>query len=292
MSKNHFETISFLEKILKITGWLYPFLVIFLVQLISTPLFVVLTMLPANANAQFTEFQNNRLIVVGLVGLLVRNIFMMIIFYYSNRAVIVGLSEMKQSKYPENNSEIEKKRWKQATSASKKLIFLEFIGLITLVLIPVLIYGFYQLDLRIDQLIHLGLACVASGLVVLLLESMTIDQLFEPILKAIIPRHFEDQIHGINGMFIWKKLSLLLIGLVLICLILVIPASYEQAKVIYLSNSKSPNLLSDTIWVLLRAGFGGVFVGIFLSACIVTYFSRPFNKMIRLFKKIEEGDLS
>ncbi len=53
--------------------------------------------------------------------------------------------------------------------------------------------------LRFDQMLYLSLSVFAQQLRYILLESMSIDQFFEPILMAVLPDQFNDQISVIKG---------------------------------------------------------------------------------------------
>lgn len=286
------EPISFPARIFRKTGRFYPILILLIIQLISTPLLVILSIVPTQENAHFNSYQLENLIFVEIIGLFIRNLLMLILFYLFNRSVFQRLAILAEKKNEEIHLDLEQKAWKQATTASRNTIFFEFFGLIILVLIPIMCYGSMWMYLRPDQTLYLGFSIVAAGIAILLLESMSIDQFFEPILSALLPRRFEDQISGIKGIPIWLKLTNSLIGLVVICLLLIIPVSFHQANVIYLDSTKSYDLLLETLQILIKAGIGGIVIGGFLSILIVSAFTRPFIKMIGLFKKIEKGDLS
>lgn len=286
------EPVSFLDKLFRKTGRFYPIIILLVLQILSTPLLVILSIIPAHENAQFNSFQLEKLILIEIIGLSFRNLLMLILFYLFNQSVFRRLAIPTEMKNEDIHPDLEKKAWKQATTASRNIILFEFLGLIILVLIPILLYGSKWLYLRFDQMLYLSLSVFAAAIAILLLESMSIDQFFEPILMAVLPDQFNDQISGIKGIPIWLKLTVSLLGLVFICLLLVIPVSYNQAKEIYLDSTKSFALLTETLRILIKAGIGGIVVGGFLSISIASEFTLPFRKMIRLFKKLENGDLS
>ena len=119
-----------------------------------------------------------------------------------------------------------------------------------------------------------------------------LDQFFKPVIQVLLPKQFETQLTGLKGMRIWVKLSIAIIGVALIGMLLTVPAAYNQLRHVYLDLSRSPQLVKNSLLVIVNSGIGAIVVGIFLSYRLVSYFSIPFRKMIALFREIETGDLS
>ena len=279
---------TFFEKHFIRTGKWYPLLVLLIVQVVTTPALVVLAALPTSENAGLTWYQGINLAVMGGIGLLFRNALLALELYFLNREMFVRLENLHQPPTGDENPQCAMRTWQQATSFTRNLIFLEFIQLFVLVLFPLTLYGFYSLRLTFEQLVYLSLAVAASGLFIFILESITLDRLFQPVITALLPANFQTQVNGMRGSRIWVKLSIAFIGLAFISLLLTVPTAYRQA----MNTEFSPQQLENALRSIIKAGIGAIFTGIALSISLIHYFSTPFRKMIRLFREVEKGNLT
>ena len=290
VKKNRFP--AFIKRLLINTGGRYPFLILLYSQIINTVLMLLLTAMPAQQNAEFSKSQGISLLIFGGVALLLRNTILLLQFSHFNQDMFTCLSKLNLTGTVCTEPEQEKRAWEQATSATKYYIFFEYMELLALVLAPTLAYGYFSLHISIEQLVYLSLATMAAGLTNVILENLTLNQLFEPIIQALLPKQFETQLAGIKGMHLWSKLSLAIFGLVMINLFLVVPTAYHQTRLITSQISPSPQALTNALLLIVNSGIGAVVVGIFLSFQLISYFSNPFRKMINLFSEVESGDLS
>lgn len=289
LKRNRSFTIT--NKLLLNTGGWYPIFILLFTQTINTSLMLLLTAMPAQQNAEFTHTQGTSLLIFGGIALLVRNAFLLLQFSYFNRVLITRLSILNQPDPPEIDSETEKHAWNQATSIAKYYLFSEFMEFILLALAPTMIYGYFSLHLNFEQIIYIGAAAIAAGLSNTILENLYLNQLFKPIIQNMLPRKFENQLTGIQGSRLWLKFSFLILGIVMVCLLLVIPTAYHQAKLISATGSNSLQLLENALLLIVNSGVGAIVIAGFLSIQLVAYFSTPFRKMIQLFSDVEQGDL-
>jgi diguanylate cyclase (GGDEF)-like protein len=285
-------SLSLKHRLLLRTGRHYPLLVILFSQISNTFLMLLLTAMPAQQNAEFSKTQGISLLIFGLVVLVGRNFLLLIQFSHFNRDVFARLEKIKQPELSSPDALQESRAWEQATSATKKYLFLEFTESLIFVLVPVLLYGYFGLHLITEQIVYVGVAILAAGITNLIIENLALNQLFEPILQALLPKAFETQLAGIRGARLWVKLSFLIIGVVMVSLLLVVPTAYHQVKVFSLNGSHSSAMLRNVLWLIVNSGVGGIVVGALLSVLLVSYFTNPFRKMIELFSEIEKGDLS
>ena len=283
---------TFLDKLLLRTGGWYPILVLLLVQLVNTPLIIVLTGMPAQRNAEFSPEQGTSLLIFGSLAMLVRNVLLLIPSYIFNKDISIRLENLIKHRETVVDPHQEKRAWTQANSAPDIYIFVEFLTTLMLVLLPTAVYGYYNLGISFPQIIQLSLAAVAASLVNLILEGLSIEQFFRPVMRVLLPKQFETQLSGLKGMRIWVKLSIAIIGVAIISPLLTVPAAYKQINLVFLDLSRSNLLERNALLVIVNASIGAIVVGLFLSFRLVSYFSTPFRRMIELFKKIETGDLS
>ncbi len=289
---NKISSPSFSEKLFNRAGALYPIRLLLFMQIVNTPLLILLTAMPAQQNAELSKAQGISLLVFGSIAVLVRNALLLGQFYLFNKDLLFHLSQIGKPGAVNIDPAQEKRAWKQANTATNIYILFEFVGLIILVLVPTLVFGYFSLNLSFEQIIQLSLAAVAASLVNLIVGILVLDQLFKPVIHALLPKQFETQLTGLKGMRIWVKLSIAIIGVALISLLLTIPAAYHQMNHIFLDFSHSPQLVKTSLLIVVNSGVGAIVVGVFLSFRLVTYFSIPFRKLIDLFRVVETGDLS
>lgn len=289
---NKTSSTAFYEKLFSRTGKWYPILMLLLMQTINTPLLILLTAMPAQQITEMSKEVGTSLLVFGSIAALVRNAAGIGLFYLLNKDLLIRLSKISQPGADNTDPEQEKRAWKQANSAVYVYILFEFAGLFILVLLPTLAFGHFGLNLSIEQVIQIGLAALAAGLVNLVAGTLILDQFFKPVIRVLLPKQFETQLTGLKGMRIWMKLSIVIIGEALISLLLTVPTAYHQLDHLVTDFSHSPQLLRTSLMTILYSSIGAIVVGIVLSIRLVSYFSTPFRKMIALFREIETGDLS
>ncbi len=217
---------------------------------------------------------------------------LLIQFYLFNKELLIRLSQ--PGKQGGENSDIkqEKRAWEQATSASNRYALFEFLELILLVILPVIAYGYFNLQIEGEDILQISLAALAAGLVNLIVGYLVLDQYFKPIVNALLPKKFDTQLSGLKGIRLWVKVSVAIVGVAVISLLLIVPSAYHQMHIIFWDLFRFPQVLESSLLVVVNAGIGAIVVGVFLSLRLASYFTHPFRKMIDLYKKVEGGDLS
>ena len=281
-----------LEQLLYRTGEWYPLFVLLVVQTVNTFLVILLTALPAQQNAQFDPSQGLGLLTFGSAAYLFRNIFLLIRFKLKNEDIFTRLSHLRKHGKVDDDREVEKRAWEQATKASKQYIKVEGCGVVGLVFIPTLAYGYFVLQISGLQILYLLPAAIAANSVNVIMEVLTLDLLFAPMVKTLLPRRVEDQLSGFNGVNLPTKLSIGILGIVAISLLLIIPTAYRQISYVVDIVDPTSEQVRQALLLIINAGFGAVFVGGLLAGRLVHYLSNPFDKMIELFKSVKKGDLN
>lgn len=289
---NQAGTPAILNHLLNRTGRWYPILTLLLMQLVNTPLMFLLTAMPVQTNAGLSRDQGLSLLLFGGVAVWVRNFSVLGQFYLRNRDLFARLASLNQPAGDMPNPRQEERAWEQANQATRFFVVREFVELLLVVLLPTLLYGYFGLRLSAGQLAHIFFAAMAASLANLIMENLLLDQWFKPVIQALLPRQFETQITGLKGMRLHAKLTLSVLGVVLISLLLTVPTAFHQVLLIQEDIARSDQLVRNALLVIINAGIGGVVLGIFLAFQLVSYFSAPFRAMIDLFRKVETGDLS
>jgi diguanylate cyclase (GGDEF)-like protein len=259
---------------------------------VNTALVLLLTAMPAQQNAQFSPSQGRSLLIVGGVAYVVRNVLLLINFYYSHPHMFRQLSHLHRHGKLNDDPEFERQAWEQVTHATKRFVRYEGYGVVLLVFIPTLLYGYFVQQITTIQIIYLLLAAMAANSVNVIMEVLTLDLFFAPMIKALVPQRFKNQIKGFEGINLTTKLSIGILGLVLISLLLIIPTAYHQVLQVFDEANPTRQQVTGSLLLIINSGIGAVVVAVLLSKRLIFYLSTPFREMIDLFKKVENGDLS
>jgi len=278
---------SLLHRLFSLWGKRYPLLVLVVTQIGNSLLVLLLTAMPAQENGGFTQIQGIRLLLVGAIGLIVRNFFLLWLINKINRPMLDQLGATQ----PNLERSTVWTVWRQATTFTDKYFTFEFFGTLLIVAAPTILYGSVVLHISLAQSIHIGLSALAACFAAVTLENLSLNRLFEPVLEALLPPDFSTQLAGLSGLRLWQRLTLLIIGLLAISMLLVIPTAIEQVKNVSTSPQLGPELFK-IYWAILRSAAGAVVIGLILIVQLVTYFSLPFRTLIEFFTKIEDGDLT
>lgn len=281
--------VNVIEKLFKRAGKWYPLLVLAIMQVVNTPLVILLTAMPAQQNAEFTAVQGNGLLIFGSAVFLVRNIVLLLQTYFYNKDMFNSLSILLGGEGTVRiDPGLRARAWKQAGSFSRHHVYFEFIGGFTLVMLPTLLYGYFKLQLTYQQVIYLALAVVAASLVNFIMEVLILDRWLAPVIRTLMPKKFEEQISGLKGLRLSDKMIFSISGLVIIGLLLTIPAAFHQIK--HLAGDNASELIDDSLLIILNAGMGAIVTGFLITIQLISYIVDPIHKMIRIFRKVEKGD--
>jgi GAF domain-containing protein/HAMP domain-containing protein len=288
---NKSESPSLMDRFFARTGSGYLIYVVLLIQIINTPIFLLLTAMPAQTNAELSITSGTSLLILCGILVLVRNAILLLQSFFSNRDMFARLSKRARSDSTEIDATQEERAWKQITSFGWKFIQLEFVGLFALVILPVLGYAYFILKLDVKVLVYIGISAIAAGMANALLELITFEVWLDPVRTALLPTEFESQLTGLRGLHFQPKFLVIIITLVLVSILLIVPVAYHQSSLILLDKSRSPQLLTNALLQILNASAGAIVIGIFLSINLAFSFTRTLRQMIKVFQEVEKGDL-
>jgi len=280
------------EQLFKRTCEWYPIIILFLMQTVNTPIVIFLIALSANQNAKLDPSDGKAILIFGSIAYIVRNILLLIEFYYRNRAMFKQLSHLNRYGKLNDDSVLENQAWEQVTRAAKRYIIFEGYGLILLIYLPTMAFGYFILHITIEQIIYLLLAAIAANLVNAIMGLFSLDLFFSPMVEALVPNQFTSRLRGLRGAHLSEKLSVSIIGILFISLLLIIPTAYEQMVSVFQEVNPAFQQLTEALWLIIYSGIGTIITGVILAFRLIYYFSNPFREIIDLFTKVEEGDLS
>lgn len=82
---------SLIERLFSRSGGWYPILMLLFMQLVNSPLMILLTAMPAADNAAFSRTQATSLLIFGSVAILFRNLLLLGQFYLFNKELVKRL---------------------------------------------------------------------------------------------------------------------------------------------------------------------------------------------------------
>jgi len=280
---------SIRERILNHTGAWYPIIVLIAVHLITTPILLLLSAIPARVNAQLSYTQEVNLLGFSVIVFLVKNLFTLLLFFFSNREMFILLSGIFRNMPVNGNTVIGKRAWKQVTSSSKRYVLFDGITIVFFVIIPVLIYSHFRLELAEAQIMYILSAMLAANIVNIIMEILALDHSFAPMIGILLPSEFKNQLAGLKGIRLRTKQFISIFGLILIGILIIIPTTYQQVTL--LNSQPGPNI-DGTIFFIFYSGMGTIVIGVIISSQLVSYTTKPLKKMIDLFTKVEQGNLT
>jgi diguanylate cyclase (GGDEF)-like protein len=259
---------------------------------INTALVLLLTAMLAQQNAQFNPSQGRALLIFSSIAYFIRNILLLIGCYYSNTEMFTQLSHLRKHGELKDDQEFTRQAWQQVNLITKRFLQYEVYGVVLLVFIPTIIYGYFVQQVDVSQLVYLVLAAVAAQSVNVIMEMLTLDLFFAPMVKALVPKRFKYQLPGFKGIGLRTKLTVAILGLVFISLLLVIPTANQQILNIFDIADPTKEMVTRALLIIVNVGIGAVVVGVLLSSRLIFYLSHFLHEMIVLFNKVEDGDLS
>lgn len=282
---------SFFNPLLQRTGPYYLVVTLALAQVVVTPLGIALAALILFYNAGFSPGELTRLALVTLALMVIRNIFLLIGAHYANRSLVSRLTKWKKNETLERGSREELRAWHQITNLSWRYISIALTGLIVFVLLPVLFYMRTAMSASQDQQLYTGIAGIAAGLGLAVLEVLLIERMMAPVREILVPSQFEAQLAGFSGFRLLSKFTIVVFALILVSVLMIAPIGYHQTTRVLYEEIGSLKVLGDLQIQSLFATLFALLIGLGLSSLMAGSISRPIRRMVDTFKKVEEGDL-
>lgn len=282
---------TYLERLLAKTGGWYVILIIILAQFIALP-GALLGMLSIRLNAEYTNEQLRMSNSSTLILLVLSYILILLISWFITRESRNRLTQWSRSQTLSNTSEDELRAWRQITSFSWRY------GIIAFFLASsIYVIGGVGLEFAVgrssqDQVIYSLMGGAVSVIVIVMLATLLIDRLLLPARKILTPKEFEFQIQGRGGILMITKFLFLVSALILIGILMVGPIGYHQTVTVLYKEIGSAQVLYNLQIQSVLVSLLTLALGSGLAYMVSRSISEPVNRMIDVFKKVEDGDLS
>jgi len=289
-----------LEKHLQRTGGRFVIQVLAIAQIVSL-LGGIPGMISAHVNAQFDAEQLRLFAFLVPMLLLVTNIFVLIIAWYTTRMARKRLDAWAKGTLKPHREE-EFTAWREITGLTWRQGVLAALLTFIIVIIPLYLITYSQSDiisspfqptsLNSPDPIYVLLGGIVAILGSVILAILMIERLTRPARLALLPTEFETQLAGRSGPLLITKLILLTLALITIAILLSAPIGYQQTIRILYAEVSSMEVFRDiriqsTVFSALACILGAAFT-YYGSRAI----SDPIKELISTFNKIEQGDLT
>ena len=274
-------------------GW-YLTMLVAVAQIIAL-LGAIPGILSVRVNAAF-EPNQSRLISIVLVILIITSIFILL----GISRWLTPITRKKLDVWADNTirtkPEDDLTAWREITSLSWRYGVASVLVIFVVAILPI----FFLASSSISQpaaltapdplYILIGGAVSLCGSVVF--ATMLIERLTLPLRLILLPKDFETQLKGHSGLLLNGKFLVLTLGLIVIAVLLIGPIGYHHTfQVLYVDISsmevfrelRVQSIFFSILALVLGAGF---------SYYVAKSVSDPIYDLIKIFNKVEQGDLT
>lgn len=272
-------------------GGYYLVFVLFISQLITTPLGILAAALVVQMNSGLATRQVIQLIFITVGIMLVRNFSLLAFMHFSSQEAVLRLKKWANGESLETRTEEERLAWKQIQSLAWRYVAAAFASLVLFVVPLSVIYIRFILDGTTDQIIYFVIAVIVAGMSISLLEVMIVERWLTNTRLILTPQDFDIQLAGIGRTRILTKFQVAFFALILIAILLVAPIGYHQTTLVLYEEIGSQKVLTDLQVQSIIVAVFSMILGFGLSFLMTNSISQPIRQLIDAFSKVEQGDL-
>jgi len=222
-------------------------------------------------------------------------IILLCISWYITRTARKRLDEWSRGNL-RPNSEKELAAWKEITSFTSRYGISATIVLVVINIAPI----FFTIQSQSNVISPVSLPTsmyvlfggLASVVGYVILAVLLIERLLAPSRLALLPHDFIAQLKGRSGTLLGIKFQILTVGLILIAIAVIAPIGYQQAARVINSEVSSMDIFRDLQNNSIIVSILTLILGIGLSYYASRSVSDPINRLIEVFQKIEQGNIS
>lgn len=289
-----------LKELLQRMGGTYIVTAVALAQIIG--LFGAIPgLISIRTNTQFLEEQLEKLASFGWFLVIVANLILLFIGWNITRTARKRLDEWASNRMKPNPKD-EYNAWREITSLTWRQSIASILTIFFAVILPFFAITYIQSGVTGSPFqpssptasdpvfVLIGGIVAMFGSVILFV--FVLEYLTLPARLVLLPTDFDTQLSGRAGQLLIGKLSVLIIGLIIISVFLIAPLGFQQIiRHIYFDTTpmdvftgmQGQSILFAALAFVLGAGFS------YLVSRAITV---PINELIAIFNKVEQGDLS
>jgi len=279
-----------LDKLLQRTGGWYPIVVTAIAQLVAIPGAIIGTY-TIQLNADFTPQQYSIGGYIIVISTILGNLILLLAAGLFTRISRKRLSLWKDKK---NNPAKDEglAAWRESTSFAWHYGLAASIVTMLVDVAPNIVYQSTYLEISYDQAVYTIFGGIVSIIGTVVLSVLVLERLMIPARKVLVPEGFDDQISGSAGLRIFGKLVIVLLAIILFTVLLIAPIGYRQTVRVLYTAVGSQEVLTDLQTQSIALSIAALALGALLAYLISRSVSQPVSELIRIFEKVQAGDLT
>lgn len=291
--------ISFHE-VLKRTGGTYIILALAIAQLIAL-VGAIPGLISIRVNTQFLENQLDNIASLAWFLVLLANAILVFVGWQFTRTARKRLDEWAENRLRPNPKD-EYDAWREITSLTWRQSIAAVLTIFIVVILPIFVIAYIESGgvgspfqptgptSSDPTFILIGGIVSLFGSVILLV--FMVERVTLPARLVLIPTDFDTQLSGRAGQLLVGKLSILIIGLIIISVFLIAPLGFQQiVRHIYEDTSPMEIFTGMQVQSILFAVLAFA-LGAGFSYLVSRAITDPIKELIATFNKVEQGDLT
>jgi len=280
-----------LVRLIERTGSLYIPLLAALAQFLFFP-GAILGAAIIQPNAELTPEQLVKSGIMSLFVITIGYLLIMAYVFWITRSANKRLGTWAKTGKLSSDTEEERRAWYQV----KSLPWRYCIGAIAIFLFleigPVSVYQYLSLKLSNDQIIYSVLGGFVSGLAIIIIATLSLENLLVPAREILLPKKFENQLKGNTNSSIFNKFHFIGMALIVITVLLIAPIGYHQTIKAINDHIGAIQILDELRIQSIAVSILATMIGLILTMVLSRSLTKPIDSLIQTFIKVEEGNLS
>lgn len=281
----------FLRTVLARTGGFYLILAVALAQMGSN-----LTAIPilnlTRINAELTAEQLSQTSRIITMLSMLGNVMVWLFIFWLSRTAFARLNQWARGQPVSLDTPQEFNAWRQVTRMTRNYALVASATALFAVILPMLIYQYNALAFSQDQIIYAAIGGLLDILTIVTLDVLILDVLLAPAREVLLPREFSTQLAAAAGLRLPIRVQMVVLAMVLMGVLFIAPIGYHQTVTVLYEEIGSIQVLYDLQLQSVLAGAFALLVGAVLALLLSKSVSDPLHRLIDVFTKVEQGDLS
>lgn len=289
-----------LAELLRRTGGTYIIIALAFAQLLALAGSIP-GMLSIRINTQFTETLLESLSGTVLILTIVANIIVLYVGWSLTRTARKRLDEWASNRL-KLDPKAEYEAWREITSITWRQSITAALIIFFVVILPTSVITYFGSGAAgsplqptaptLSDAVFILLGGTVSMIGSIVLFVFVFERATLPARLVLLPREFETQLSARAGQLLIGKLSVLIVGLIIISVFLIAPLGFQQIVRYIYADASPMEIFGALQWQsILFAGLAFV-LGAGFSYLVSRSITDPINELISTFNKIEQGDLS
>lgn len=289
MKKNRLT--QFLETLIKRTGGWYFLVIVAIAQLVAIP-GAIIGALTIQLNADFSPLQMQVNGTITAISVLLSNLILLVAAWLLTPNARARLNTWSKGNTLETGTHAELNAWRESTAFAWRYGVIAAIVSVAIGVLPGLLYQWQFMGASYDQSVYLffGGSILTIGTVIIAV--IAIERMLEPARGVLAPKKFEDQLNGSSGLPILSKFVVVVLAIIVFTVLLIAPVGYRQTVRSITYEVDSRQALAELRLQSLALSGAALVLGSLLAWLISRSVSQPIHSLIKVFEKIETGDLS